>query len=182
YDDEQVAGWQITTKAVHEEGGKIFAQLWHAGRLSHSSFDTDGRAPVSPSAQAAEGMAFTEQGMVPYELPRALETDEVEEIVEQYRRAAKNALAAGFDGLEIHGAHGYLPDSFLRDAINDRSDRYGGSLENRARLLLEATQAAADVMGESRIAVRISPNTRAGGMSDGDPLATFSYLIDRLNA
>lgn len=181
YTDEHVGGWRLTTEAVHAEGGIIFAQLWHAGRLSHSSFSADGAPPLGPVAIAAEGKAFVEAGFLPYEQPRAIETHEIPGIVEQYRRAAQNAVQAGFDGVEIHGAHGYLLDSFLRDAINDRTDSYGGSIENRARLLLEVTAAAVAVIGCNRVAVRISPNTRAGGMRDSDPAATYNYLVDRLN-
>ncbi|MDB5972303.1 MAG: alkene reductase [Hydrocarboniphaga sp.] len=181
YDDAQVAGWKLTTDAVHAAGGLIFAQLWHAGRLSHSSLTADGAVPVSPAAAIAPGSAFTEAGFVPYEMPRVLATREVEAVAAQFRRAAENARRAGFDGVQLHATHGYLIDSFLRDAINDRSDRYGGSLENRARLLVETLSELIEVFGGDRVAVRLAPNTRAGGMSDSDTAATFAYVIDRLN-
>jgi N-ethylmaleimide reductase len=181
YTDEQVEGWRLTTNAVHSAGGVIFAQLWHAGRLSHSSLSLDGSAPVGPVAVAAQGKAFTENGFLPYEQPRALELREIAHLLALYRHAADNAMHAGFDGIELHGAHGYLLDSFLRDAINDRSDSYGGSMENRARFMVEAIEAVVASAGSERVAVRISPNTAAGGMSDSDPSATFGYLIDRMN-
>jgi N-ethylmaleimide reductase len=181
YTVEQIEAWRLTTDFVHAAGGLIFAQLWHAGRLSHSSLSSDGSPPVGPAAVAAEGVAFTEKGLVPYEQPRALQTEEIMQLVAQFRRAADNAMHAGFDGIEVHGAHGYLLDSFLRDSINDREDRYGGSIENRARFLVEVIEAVAASAGSNRVAVRISPNTAAGGMRDSDPITTFGYLIDRMN-
>lgn len=182
FSEEQVSGWRLTTEAVHGAGGRIFAQLWHAGRLAHSSFHPLGHPPVSPVEAIAPGKAFTEQGFLPYELPHRLTAGEVAALIDAYRRAAHNAIRAGFDGIEIHAGHGYLLDSFLRDAINDRDDRYGGCLENRARLLVEVIEQTAASVGADRVSVRLSPNTRVGGMSDSDPDATFGYVVDRMNA
>jgi N-ethylmaleimide reductase len=181
YDQQHIDGWRSTTQAVHGEGGRIFAQLWHAGRQSHRSFGIDGDAPISPSAMAATGIAYTEAGSLPYDPPRALATNEIGAVVEQFRQAADNALQAGFDGVELHCGHGYLLDSFLRDAINDRTDRYGGTLENRARFVVEVVEAVVGCVGGARVSVRISPNTKAGGMHDSNPTETFGYLVDRLN-
>lgn len=181
YTDEQVEGWRLTTEAVHAAGGRIYAQLWHAGRLAHSCFHPGGLPPVSPVAVAAQGSVYTETGRLPYETPRALCVSDIEHIIASYRRAAENALRAGFDGIEIHSAHGYLLDSFLRDAINNRDDRYGGSLENRARFLVEVMEQMVESVGADRIAVRISPETKTGGIEDSDPLTTFGYVIDRMN-
>src|SRR6185312_10503270 len=161
YSEAQIAGWRKVVDAVHAKGGIIFLQLWHVGRASHSSFH-GGELPVSASAIPirAEGMkAMTADGKIAdYESPRALETDEVKGIVEAFRQGAKNALAAGFDGVEIHGANGYLLEQFLQSRSNQRTDQYGGGIENRARLLLEVTQAAIDVWGANRVAVRLSPH------------------------
>lgn len=181
WSEEQVTGWRLSTEAVHAEGGKIFAQLWHAGRLSHSSLSADGTAPLAPASVRPRGKAFTEGGFVYYEQPRAISTEEVAEVVTQFRRAADNAMRAGFDGVELHAAHGYLPDSFLRDAINDRTDRYGGSIENRARFVLEALAELVASAGADRVCVRLSPGTQAGGMRDSDPMATFGYVIEQMN-
>ena len=147
YDAAQVEGWRAVTGAVHGEGGRIFLQLWHVGRISHPSLQPGHALPVAPSAIAPNGKAFTETGFVPFVAPRALETDEIPGIVEEYRRAAKNALAAGFDGVEIHAANGYLIEQFLRDSSNERTDRYGGSRENRVRFLLEVAEAVVGVWG-----------------------------------
>ncbi len=177
---EQVAAWQKVTAAVHQEGGKIFLQLWHVGRISHPSFH-GGELPIAPSAIAPAGEAMTYEGMQPFVTPRALELEAIPGIVEQFRQGAANALAAGFDGVEVHGANGYLLDQFLRDGTNHRTDEYGGSVANRARLLLEVTQAAVDVWGSDRVGVRLSPSSTFNDMSDSDPWATFSYAIQALN-
>ena len=179
---EQIEGWKLVTKAVHDRGGRIFLQLWHVGRISHPSLQPEGVLPVAPSAIApASGEASTYEGSKPYVTPRALETDELPGIVEQYRQGAENALTAGFDGVEVHGANGYLLDQFLRDGTNQRTDAYGGSIANRARLLLEVTEAVIGVWGADRVGVRLSPSSTFNSMSDSDPKATFSYAIDALN-
>jgi N-ethylmaleimide reductase len=157
YSEEQVAGWRLVTDAVHAKGGRIVLQLWHVGRISHRDLQPNGQLPVAPSAVKPEGQAFTETGFKPLETPRALELDEIPTIVAQYGRAAENAKRAGFDGVEIHGANGYLIDQFLRDKTNLRDDAYGGSVENRSRFLLEAVDAAAAVVGADRVGVRLSP-------------------------
>ena len=180
YSQAQVAAWQRVTDSVHQQGGRIFLQLWHVGRVSHPSFH-NGELPVAPSALQPAGEAMTYEGMQPFVTPRALELDEIPEIVEQFRQGAKNALAAGFDGVEVHGANGYLLDQFLRDGSNHRTDAYGGSVENRARLLLEITQAVVEVWGSDRVGVRLSPSNTFNGMSDSDPKATFSYAVQALN-
>ena len=154
HSEAQVAGWRRVTDAVHAAGGRIFLQLWHVGRISHPSLQPDGALPVAPSAIAAAGDAFTASGPQPFVTPRALETAEIPGIVAQFEAGARHALAAGFDGVEIHGANGYLIDQFLRDGTNRRTDRYGGSLENRARFLLEVTEAVAHVWGADRVGVR----------------------------
>jgi N-ethylmaleimide reductase len=177
----QVEGWRRVTRAVHAAGGRIFLQLWHVGRISHPLFQPGGILPVAPSAIKPAGQLSTPQGMKPYETPRALDTREIPGILEAYRQASHNALAAGFDGVEIHGANGYLPDQFLRDGTNQRTDHYGGSIENRARLLLEITQGAVDVLDKDRVGVRLSPGGTFNDMKDSDSLATFSYAIRQLN-
>lgn len=178
---EQVEGWKHVTRAVHDRGGRIFLQLWHVGRISHPSLQPNGELPVAPSAIRPAGEAFTPEGLKPFVTPRALETDEIPGIVEQYRKAAINALAAGFDGVEIHTANGYLLDQFLRDGTNRRTDRYGGSLENRVRLLLEVTDAVAGVWNPDRVGVRISPVNPFNDIADSDPQRTFEYAAARLN-
>jgi N-ethylmaleimide reductase len=175
HDDLQVAGWQRVTDAVHAAGGRIFLQLWHVGRISHPSLQPDGALPVAPSAIAAKGDAFTASGPQPFVTPRALETAEIPGIVAQFENGARRARAAGFDGVEIHGANGYLIDQFLRDGTNRRTDRYGGSLQNRARFLLEVTEAVADVWGAERVGVRLSPQSDFNDMHDSDPRATFGH-------
>ncbi len=177
---EQVAGWTRITEAVHRAGGKIFLQLWHVGRISHPDFH-DGELPVAPSAIAAQGQVFTARGPQQMVTPRALALGELPSIVEQFRRGAENAKAAGFDGVELHGANGYLLDQFLRDGSNRRTDAYGGTVENRARLPLEVTEAVIDVLGADRVGYRISPNGAFNSMSDSDPIQTFSYLAEQLN-
>jgi N-ethylmaleimide reductase len=171
---EQVAGWKHVTEAVHAAGGRIFLQLWHVGRISHPSLQPDGALPVAPSAIAPAGQAMTRDGLKPFVTPRALETAEIAGIVEDYRRGAKNAKAAGFDGVELHGANGYLVDQFLRDGANRRIDRYGGSAENRVRLLSEVTEAIVGEWGAERVGVRLSPTSPFNDMADGNPAATFA--------
>jgi N-ethylmaleimide reductase len=178
---EQVEGWKQITKAVHDKGGRIFLQLWHVGRISHSLYQPGKALPVSASAIAPEGQVHTPEGMKPFETPRPLETDEIAGVVEKYRQGAKNALDAGFDGVEIHAANGYLIDQFLQDGTNKRTDRYGGSVENRARFLLEVTNAVVSVWGADRVGIRLSPNGTFNSMSDTNPSATFTYALKELN-
>jgi N-ethylmaleimide reductase len=180
YSAEQVAGWKTITKAVHQAGGIIFAQLWHVGRISHPDFH-DGALPVAPSALPVDGEAFTTRGKTKLVTPRALETDEIPGIVAQFRKGAENAKAAGFDGVEIHGANGYLLDQFLRDGSNHRTDAYGGSLRKRARFPLEVAEAVASVWGAERVGYRIAPYFAMFSMSDSNPIETFSYLTERLS-
>ncbi|WP_017325781.1 alkene reductase [Synechococcus sp. PCC 7336] len=178
----QVEGWKLVTDTVRQAGGHIFLQLWHVGRISHPSLQPNGQLPVAPSAIApSQGEAMTYQGMQPFVTPRALELDEIPGIVEDYRQAARNAMAAGFHGVEIHAANGYLLDQFLRDGTNRRTDRYGGPLENRTRLLLEVTQAVTEVWGGDRVGVRLSPGGTFSDMSDSNTLATFDYAVAALN-
>src|SRR6266508_2811857 len=176
----QVAGWKKVTEAVHQARGRIFAQLWHVGRVSHPDFH-GGALPVAPSALPVEGEAFTQNGKVKIVTPRALETRELPGIVEQFRSAAENAKAAGFDGVELHGANGYLLDQFLRDGSNRRTDDYGGSIENRARFPLEVTEAVLGVWDPQRVGYKLSPYFAGSSMSDSNPAATFSYLAQQLN-
>lgn len=178
---EQVEGWKLVTDAVHQQGGRIFLQLWHAGRVAHPLWHPEGATPVGPSAIAAAGQTFTPQGMQPYVTPRTLETDEISEIIQQFRQGAENALAAGFDGVELHGAFGYIIDQFLQDNANQRDDRYGGSLENRTRFLLEVVDAVTQGWDAQRVSVKLSPSNTFNGMADSDRVATFSYAIEALN-
>lgn len=178
---EQVAGWKLVTDAVHQQGGRIFLQLWHVGRISHPDFQPDGALPVAPSAITPKGEVLTYEGKKPYVTPRALETSEIPDIVEQYRQGAANALEAGFDGVEIHAANGYLLDQFLRDSTNHRTDKYGGSVENRARLLLEVTEAVTSVWDSQRVGVRLSPSGTFNDISDSHPWETFGYVAQALN-
>ena len=178
---EQVAGWKVVTEAVHTSGGRIFAQLWHVGRVSHPDFH-NGALPVGPSAIAAAGEAFTVNGRQTLEAPRALALAEIPDVVEQFRRAAAHAKEAGFDGVELHGANGYLLDQFLRDGSNHRTDEYGGRIQNRARFPLEVTDAVVGVWGPSRVGYKISPYFSHLGMSDSSPVETFSYLARELGA
>jgi 2,4-dienoyl-CoA reductase-like NADH-dependent reductase (Old Yellow Enzyme family) len=175
----QVEGWKRVTRAVHDKGGRIFMQIWHVGRVSDPSFH-DGAAPVGPSAIAASGHVSLLRPERPYPTPRALETEEVAGVVESFRLAAQNAKDAGFDGVELHGANGYLLDQFLQDGSNQRTDRYGGSIENRARLLLEATDAAISVFGPGRVGVHLAPRADAHAMGDSDLAATFGYVAREL--
>jgi N-ethylmaleimide reductase len=170
--DAQVEGWKPVTEAVHEAGGRIVAQLWHMGRVVHSSF-LGGEPPVSASATQAPAKAHTYDGRQPYDTARALGLDEIPGVIGDYVQAARNARAAGFDGVQIHGANGYLIDQFLRDGTNLRDDLYGGPVENRIRLLREVTQAVADEVGADRTAVRLSPNGEVQGANDSDPFSLF---------
>lgn len=179
WSDEQVAGWRKITDAVHAEGGKIVLQLWHVGRISDPIY-LDGELPVAPSAIQPAGHVSLVRPQKGYETPRALDTDEIPGIVEAYRQGAANAKAAGFDGVEIHGANGYLLEQFLLDGTNKRTDAYGGSLENRARLLLEVTDAAIGVWGADRVGVHLSPRADAHDMSDSDRKTTYSYVASEL--
>lgn len=180
--DEQVAGWKLVTDAVHAKGGLIFAQIWHVGRISHTSLQPGGALPVSASPIAAAGNALTATWQqVPFETPRALETSEIPALIEAYRQAAKNALAAGFDGVEIHSANGYLLQQFLESRTNTRTDAYGGSIENRARLVLEVVEAVTGVLGADRVGIRLSPFTKANDSGEDDPLPLYTYLIEKLN-
>ena len=181
YSDEQVAGWRQVTDAVHAKGGRIFIQLWHVGRVSHTSLQPDGQAPVAPSALAAETQTFDGEAFVPTSTPRALDTSEMARIVDDYRKAAINAKRAGFDGIELHAANGYLLDQFLRDGSNKRTDAYGGSIENRTRLLVEVLEALTEIWPAGRIGIRFSPFSHANGISDSDPMATFGYAIAKAN-
>lgn len=178
---EQIAGWRNVTDAVHAAGGRMFLQLWHVGRISHPSLQPGGALPVAPSAIRPAGEAMTPTGMAPFVTPRALETGELPGIVEQYARAAANARAAGFDGVEVHCANGYLLDQFLRDGSNQRTDGYGGNAANRARLLLEVTAAVCGVLGRERVGVRLSPDNAFNDMHDSDPHTTFTTAVELLN-
>ena len=182
YDDAQIEGWRAITEAVHARGGQIVMQLWHVGRQSHPDIQPDGQLPVAPSAIQAQGYGYSNKGAVPFSMPRALELHEISAIVAEFGAGAARAKAAGFDGVEIHGANGYLPDQFLQDGTNKRNDSYGGPIENRARFLLEVTQAAIDAFGADRVGVRLSPSGTYGSMSDTDPQATFAYAAARLDA
>jgi N-ethylmaleimide reductase len=180
FSEAQVEGWQQVTRAVHDEGGLIFLQLWHVGRLSHSTIQPDGGLPVSASAIAASGEIYTATGLQPYETPRALELAEIPGVVEDFRHAANNAKKAGFDGVEVHGANGYLIDQFLRDGTNLRTDAYGGSVENRVRLLKEIVEATSTVFGADRTGVRLSPTVPVFSMSDSNPAATIGLAAETL--
>jgi N-ethylmaleimide reductase len=178
--NEQVEGWKKVTNAVHEEDGKIFAQIWHVGRVSHPRYH-DGNPPVAPSAVKPEGQIFTADGMMDLVTPRALETDEIPGIVEDYAQAAQNAIKAGFDGVEIHGANGYLIDQFLKDGTNKRSDKYGGGLKNRIRFPIEVIEAVVKAIGADKTGIRLSPAGRNQGISDSNPKETFGHLLEQLN-
>lgn len=181
YSDEQVAGWQKVTDGVHAKGGRIFNQLWYCGRISHPDLLPDNQTPVAPSAIQPEGEAVTFEGMKAFVTPRELETYEIHKIVAQYRHAAEMAKKAGFDGVEVHAANGYLIDQFLRDGSNKRSDEYGGNLENRMRFLNEVLDAVIGVWSSSRVGVRLTPENSFNSMSDSKPLEHFSYFISQLN-
>src|SRR6202140_81768 len=182
YSKEQVAGWRKVTGRVHARGGRIFLQLWHVGRISHPSLQANGSAPVGPSAIRAKGKTFVGGAFTDISEPRALELSEIPGIIESFRRGAANALEAGFDGVEIHGANGYLLDQFARDGANKRTDAYGGSIESRAKLMLEVSRVVAAEVGPERTGIRISPVTPANDVSDSNPQPLFNYIVDGLNA
>jgi 2,4-dienoyl-CoA reductase-like NADH-dependent reductase (Old Yellow Enzyme family) len=179
WSDEQVAGWKLVTNAVHAAGGRIFLQLWHVGRVSHPIF-LNGELPVAPSAIAPKGNVSLVRPERPFVTPRALELDEIRDVVAAYRLGAENAKAAGFDGVEVHGANGYLLDQFLQDSTNQRTDAYGGAIENRARLLLEVVDECIAVWGAARVGVHLSPRGDAHTMGDSDPAATFGHVAREL--
>jgi len=184
WSDAQIKGWREVVDAVHAKGGVIFLQLWHVGRVSHSSFQPGGVLPVAPSAVpiSPDLKTMTADGrVVPYETPRALETGETAGIVDAFRQGARNAMAAGFDGVEIHGANGYLIEQFLQSRTNLRSDRYGGSIENRARLLMEITEAAIEVWDANRVGVRLSPYGIANDSGEADPMPLYTHVVQALN-
>ena len=186
YTEEQIEGWRLVAESVHDVDGLIFMQLWHVGRISHPALQPKGALPVAPSAIAPTGMAFVtnakgEPEFVPFVVPRALEAEELPALVKQYVQAAKNALSAGLDGVEIHAANGYLLDQFLNSSTNQRTDAYGGSIENRARLLLEVVESVARVCGFDRVGVRISPMGTFNDMGDENPEALFGYVAEKLN-
>lgn len=182
YSAEQIAGWREVTEAVHAAGGRIVMQLWHTGRISHPVMRPDGSTPVSASAVAAEGELITYDGPKPFPTPRALDVHEISALVDDFAQAARNAISAGFDGVELHAANGYLIDQFLRDGVNRRTDAYGGPLENRARFLLEVVDVTAAAIGASRVGVRISPTNPYNSMSDSDPAALTRYVAEQLDA
>jgi N-ethylmaleimide reductase len=184
YSDAHIRGWREVIDAVHAKGGLIFLQLWHVGRVSHSSFQPGGALPISSSAVAISPELKTmtaDRKVMPYETPRALDTSEIPDVVESFRQAAINALQAGFDGVEIHGANGYLIEQFLQSRTNLRTDRYGGSIENRARFLLEITQAVIGVWGANRVGVRLSPYGIANDSGEADPMPLYSHVVRSLN-
>ncbi len=179
WSEEQVAGWQLITHAVHQKEGRIFLQLWHVGRISHPNY-LNGELPVAPSAIAPPGNVSLIRPQIPYVTPRALEISEIPGIIEAYRKGAENAKLAGFDGVEIHGANGYLLDQFLQDSTNQRTDAYGGSIENRARLMLEVTDAAISVWGAGLVGMHLAPRGDSHSMGDSNRLETFSYVAKEL--
>ena len=182
YTEAHVEAWRAITEAVHEAGGRIVMQLWHVGRISHTSLLPEGELPVAPSPIRARGQAFTQHGLEPLSEPRALRTDEIPGLIDDYVQAARRAVEAGFDGVEVHGANGYLIDQFLRDGANKREDAYGGSPPNRARLAIEIMRAVADEVGAGRTGLRISPTGRANDLHDSDPAAVFGYLLSELDS
>jgi N-ethylmaleimide reductase len=182
YSKEQIAGWRKVTDRVHERGGRIFIQLWHVGRISHTSLQPNNGAPVAPSAVRAKGKTFVGGTFADVSEPRALELSEIPGIIDSFKRGAANALEAGFDGVEIHGANGYLLDQFAKDGTNNRTDAYGGSIENRAKLMLEVAKAVSAEAGAARTGIRISPVTPANDVSDSNPQPLFDHIVDGLNA
>src|ERR1700730_10792038 len=182
YSKEQVAGWRKVTDRVHARGGRIYIQIWHVGRVSHTSLQPNNGAPVAPSAIRAKGKTFVGGTFTDISEPRALTLAEIPGIIESFKRGAANALAAGFDGVEIHGANGYLLDQFAKDGTNKRSDAYGGSIENRARLMLEVAKAVTTEAGAERTGIRISPVTPSNDVSDSNPQPLCDYIVDHLNA
>lgn len=177
----QIEGWKCVTRAVHVAGGHIMLQLWHVGRISHPSFQPGGAVPIAPSAIRPKGQAFTEKGFEAIPTPRALETAEIPALVEQYAQAARNAMEAGFDGVEVHAANGYLIDQFLRDRTNKRTDRYGGSIANRSRFLFEVVEAVGAAAGAERTGVRISPQNTQNDIGDSDPQTLFNYVAEQFS-
>lgn len=180
YSDAQVEGWKPITQAVHEAGSKIIAQIWHVGRITHPDL-TGGAQPIAPSAIQPKVVAYTPNGKVDVPVPHALTTAEVQEVVQQFRQAAANAIRAGFDGVEIHGANGYLVDQFIRDGANQRTDAYGGSIENRCRFALEVVDACVAEIGAGRVGIRLSPLTPFNDLADSNPQTVFAYLVEELN-
>lgn len=180
YSDAQVEGWKPITQAVHDAGSKIIAQIWHVGRITHPDL-TGGAQPVAPSAIQPKVVAYTPNGKVDVPVPHALTAAEVKDVVQQFRQAAANAIRAGFDGVEIHGANGYLVDQFIRDGANQRTDDYGGSIENRCRFALEVVDACVAEIGAGRVGIRLSPLTPFNDLADSNPQAVFGYLIEALN-
>lgn len=179
---EQIAGWRKVTDEVHARGGRIFLQIWHTGRMSHSAFQPGEQAPVAPSAIAAKAKTFIPgQGYVDTSTPRALDAAEIPGIVNDFRTAAANAIQAGFDGIEVHGAHGYLLDAFLRDGSNKRTDQYGGSIENRSRFLLDVMAAVIDEIGADKVGVRLSPVSPVNDSSESNPQPLFEHVVRELN-
>jgi N-ethylmaleimide reductase len=182
YSKEQVVAWRKVTDRVHERGGRIFIQIWHVGRVSHTALQPGGGAPVAPSAIRARGKTFVGGTFTDISEPRALELSEIPGIIDDFRRGTANALAAGFDGVEIHGANGYLLDQFAKDGANKRDDLYGGAIPNRARLMLEVASAVVSEAGAERTGIRISPVTPANDISDANPQPLFEHIVDQLNA
>ena len=182
YSKEQIAGWRKVTDRVHAQGGRIFLQLWHVGRISHTSLQPNGGAPVAPSAIRASTKTFVNNTFADVSEPRALELSELPEIIDGFRQGAANAIAAGFDGVEVHGANGYLLDQFAKNGSNKRTDAYGGGIENRAKLMLEVSKAVAAEVGAERTGIRISPVTPANDVSDSNPQPLFDYIVDHLSA
>ena len=181
YSKEQVAGWRKVTDRVHERGGHIYLQLWHGGRISHTTLQPNGGAPVAPSAVRANGKTFVGGAFTDVSEPRPLTLDEIPGIIDSFKRGAANAIAAGFDGVEIHGANGYLLDQFAKDGTNKRTDAYGGPIENRARLMLEVAEAVAGEVGAERTGIRISPVTPANDISDSNPQPLFDHIVNGLS-
>ena len=181
WSQEQVEGWKLTTRAVHEAGGRIFLQLWHVGRVSDPRF-LDGAQPVAPSAIPVKGNVSLVRPPTPYVTPRALDSSEIPFIIDAYRRGAENAQLAGFDGVELHGANGYLLDQFLQDGSNSRVDEYGGTIQNRARLMLEVADAAISVWGAGRVGVHLAPRADAHSMGDSNLPGTFEYVVQELGS
>src|SRR5215475_178122 len=182
YSKEQVEAWRKVTDRVHERGGKIFIQIWHVGRVSHTALQPGGGKPVAPSAIRAKGKTFVNSQFVDISEPRALEPSEIPGIIDDFKRGTDNALAAGFDGVEIHGANGYLLDQFAKDGTNKRTDAYGGSIENRARLMLDVSKAVVAEVGAERTGIRISPVTPSNDISDSSPQALYDHIVDALEA
>lgn len=181
YSEDQVKGWKMLNDTLHAQGGRMFIQLWHMGRVSHPSLLPRDLYPVAPSAIAGKGEIKTPLGKLPLPVPRSMDISEIEETILDYRRAAENALSAGFDGVELHAANGYLPEQFLNDGTNHRLDRYGGGVENRARFILEILDHLVEVWGENRVGIRLSPSGMKFGTIDNDPVGTYSYLVEKLN-